>query len=221
MGGGLMNISAYGNENVILHGNPKKTFFKASYNKHTNFGLQRFRVNYNGTRTLNPNQKSRFTFKIPRYGDLLHDTYVVIDIPNIWSPFYFKKKMVDDDEKYDLLPYEFQWIKDLGASMLEEVAITSGGVELSKVSGEYLSVQTQRDMNTEKKALWNKMTGNIPSLYNPSNINGNFDVYPNAFYTNNDNFNGSSENLALTDRNSQYCLAALLENCIGQTITRI
>ncbi len=191
MAGGLMNISAYGNENVILHGNPKKTFFKASYNKHTNFGLQRFRINYNGTRTLNPNQKSIFTFKIPRFGDLLHDTYVVIDIPNIWSPFYFKSKREDGDEKYDLLPYEFQWIKDLGASMLEEVAITSGGVELSKVSGEYLSVQTQRDMSTEKKALWNKMTGNIPSLYNPSNINGNFDVYPNAFYTNNENIEPS------------------------------
>ena len=58
MPGGLMNISAYGNENIILNGNPKKTFFKATYNKHTNFGLQRFRVNYKGTRTLNPNQKS-------------------------------------------------------------------------------------------------------------------------------------------------------------------
>ena len=64
MPGGLMNISAYGNENIILHGNPKKTFFKASYNKHTNFGLQRYRINYKGTRTLNPNQKSIFNFKI-------------------------------------------------------------------------------------------------------------------------------------------------------------
>jgi hypothetical protein len=191
MAGGLMNISAYGNENIILHGNPKKTFFKASYNKHTNFGLQRFRINYKGTRTLNPNQKSIFNFKIPRYGDLIHDTYIVIDLPNIWSPFYFKSDNNRRDPKYEMIPYEFQWIKDLGSSMIDEVLITSGGVELSKISGEYLSVQAQRDLNTEKKALWNAMTGNIPALYNPSNVNNNLGVYPNAFYLNNDDIEPS------------------------------
>ena len=46
MGGGLLNLTSYGNENVILNGNPKKTFFKAVYKKHTNFGLQRFRIDY-------------------------------------------------------------------------------------------------------------------------------------------------------------------------------
>ena len=30
MAGGLVNLTAYGNENIILHGNPKKNFFKAT-----------------------------------------------------------------------------------------------------------------------------------------------------------------------------------------------
>ena len=30
MTGGLLNIVSYGNQNVILNGNPKKTFFKAT-----------------------------------------------------------------------------------------------------------------------------------------------------------------------------------------------
>ena len=42
MTGGLLNLTAYGNENIILNGNPKKTFFRATYNKYTNFCLQRF-----------------------------------------------------------------------------------------------------------------------------------------------------------------------------------
>jgi len=39
MPGGLLNIVAYGAANVILNGNPNKTFFKAVYRKYTNFGL--------------------------------------------------------------------------------------------------------------------------------------------------------------------------------------
>ena len=36
-----MNLIAYGSANIILNGNPSKTFFVAKYNKYTNFGLQR------------------------------------------------------------------------------------------------------------------------------------------------------------------------------------
>ena len=34
MAGGLLNIVAYGNQNVILNGNPTKTFFKSTYKKY-------------------------------------------------------------------------------------------------------------------------------------------------------------------------------------------
>ena len=44
MPGGLLNIAAQGAENIILTGNPSKTFFKSTYKKYTNFGLQRFRI---------------------------------------------------------------------------------------------------------------------------------------------------------------------------------
>ena len=37
---------------LYLNGNPKKTFFKATYNKYTNFGMQRFRLDYDGQRRL-------------------------------------------------------------------------------------------------------------------------------------------------------------------------
>ena len=46
MGGGLLNLVAKGNINVILNGNPQKTFFKKTYAKYTNFGLQRFKISY-------------------------------------------------------------------------------------------------------------------------------------------------------------------------------
>ena len=52
MPGGLLNLIAVGNQNVILNGNPTKTFFKATYSKYTNFGLQKFRIDYIGLRTI-------------------------------------------------------------------------------------------------------------------------------------------------------------------------
>ena len=69
MTGGLMNLTAWGNENIILFGNPKKTFFNATYKKTTNFGLQRFRINYEGSRILNFNTP---TFWISKYLDMLN-----------------------------------------------------------------------------------------------------------------------------------------------------
>ena len=52
MPGGLLNLVSYGNQNIILNGNPSKTFFKCVYSKYTNFGLQKFRVDFEGQRNL-------------------------------------------------------------------------------------------------------------------------------------------------------------------------
>lgn len=181
MTGGLMNIKSYGNENIILNGNPKKTYFKVTYNKHTNFGLQRFRINFNGTKTLNSTSDTILNFKIPRYADLLYDSYFVVNLPNIWSPFYFKKDL-NKNNTY-LIPYEFKWIREIGSTMIKTIEIKSGGSVISKYSGEYLSCLVERDFNEDKKKLWNRMTGNISELYDPANSNGNINVYPNCFNT--------------------------------------
>lgn len=66
MAGGLMNLVSEGQQNIILNGNPSKTFWKATYAKYTNFGLQKFRVDFEGAKTLRLAEESTFEFKIPR-----------------------------------------------------------------------------------------------------------------------------------------------------------
>ena len=39
MAGGLMNLVSEGQQNIILNGNPSKSFWKGVYQKYTNFGL--------------------------------------------------------------------------------------------------------------------------------------------------------------------------------------
>ena len=77
MGGGLLNLIATGNQNVILNGNPKKTFFRSTYSKYTNFGLQKFRIDYNILNTLRLSEDSIFEFVIPKQADLMLDTYFI------------------------------------------------------------------------------------------------------------------------------------------------
>ena len=67
----------------------------------------------------------------------------------------------------------------VGTNMIEEIEIYSGLVR--KYSGEYLNCMKERDFPTEKKDLWNRMTGNVPELYDPGNANGYINSYPNSY----------------------------------------
>lgn len=183
MPGGLLNLIAYGNQNVILNGNPSKTFFKTTYAKYTNFGLQKFRIDFNGQRTLRMSESSVFDFTIPRYGDLLMDTYCVINLPNIWSPVM--PPFVGDAENTILnqwQPYEFKWIDNLGSQMIERVRFTVGGVVIQEYTGQYLTNMVERDFSTTKKKLYYEMTGHVAELNNPANALGRVEQYPSAFY---------------------------------------
>lgn len=183
MAGGYFNIVAEGTNNVILTGNPSKTFFKVVYSKYTNFGMQKFRIDYDGQRDLRLSEPSVFTFKIPKYADLLMDTYLVVSLPNIWSPIYQPSELTGNK----WVPYDFRWIRDIGTHMIKEIEIKCGSYSLQKCSGEYLAAVAKRDYDVNKKQKFDKMTGNVSELYDPANSYGRANVYPSAYYTTNAN----------------------------------
>jgi len=182
-----MQLVSEGQQNIILNGNPSKTFFKASYAKYTNFGLQKFRVDFEGSKTLRLSEPSFFTFKIPRYADLLMDCYLSIDLPSIWSPIM---PPVSDPNNYGYnggqwIPYEFRWIENLGAQMISKIEITCGNQTLQSFSGAYLLAMVQRDFTETKRDLFSKMIGNIPELNDPGSAGTRVNSYPNAYFTTN------------------------------------
>ena len=179
MAGGLLNLIALGNQNIILNGNPTKSFFKTKYVKYTNFGMQKFRIDQQGQTTLSLNTPSRYTFKMARYGDLLMDTYLVVTLPDIWSPVL--KYSNPSTGQIEYRPYEFQWIKNIGTQMISEVDIYIGGRLIQKFSGAYIQDAMERDFNTTKKAIFNEMTGNTTDLCDPANYSNRQGNYPNAF----------------------------------------
>jgi hypothetical protein len=73
MGGGLMQLVAYGAQDIYLTGNPQITFFKVVYRRHTNFSMEAIQQTWNGDATgLN----SRCTATISRNGDLVYRMYL-------------------------------------------------------------------------------------------------------------------------------------------------
>lgn len=179
MAGGLLNLISVGSNNIFLTGNPTKTFFKVKYSKYTNFGLQKFRLDYDGQRDLRLTESSTFTFKVNRNADLLMDTYIVINLPDIWSPIMNP----NPNNTNQWSSYDFKWITNLGIQMIEEITITCGNFTLQQYSGQYLYNMVERDFPSAKKELFYKMTGNVPELNDPANAYSRVNTYPSAFYT--------------------------------------
>jgi hypothetical protein len=184
-----MNLVSAGQQNIILTGNPTKSFFKSTYHQYTNFGLQKFRVDYEGSKTLRLSEESVFTFKIPRYADLLMDCYLSVALPNIWSGILPPQQITEQTDYQGFgnieqwAPYEFKWIENIGAKMISKISITCGNYTLQEYSGDYLLASVQRDYSVTKRELFNQMIGQVPDLVDPANANSRINSYPNAYYT--------------------------------------
>jgi len=188
MAGGLLNLVSEGAQNILLNGNPEKTFWKTTFKKYSNFGMQKFRLDYEGTPSLNLTTESTFVFKVKRYSDLLMDCYISVAMPTIWSPILPPQAVEQSDGTIvytDWAPYEFKWIDNLGAQMIERITITCGNQKLQEYSGRYILASMQRDFSTQKRALFDEMTGNVPEMNDPANASSRVNAYPNAFYTSN------------------------------------
>ena len=79
MGGGLMQLVAYGAQDIYLTGNPQITFFKVVYRRHTNFSMECIEQTIQGT----PADSGSSTVTVSRNGDLVGRVYVTLDTANI------------------------------------------------------------------------------------------------------------------------------------------
>ncbi len=176
MPGGLLQLVAYGQANIILTGNPSTTFFKASYKKFTPFGMQRFRIDYEGQRTLSFDSAVEMNFKIPRYAELLWDSYIVVNLPDIWSPIFWRDKVPGN-----YVPYKFQWINDIGFAMIRQITIHSGGSTLAQYSGEWMMNAIRRD-EVARRSLLGRMVGGDNQTKELTDPEAYWGHYPNAIY---------------------------------------
>ena len=82
MGGGLMQLVAYGAQDIYLTGNPQITFFKVVYRRHTNFSMETIQQTLSGSSSTPVGGSASSTCTISRNGDLVYRVYARVKSPN-------------------------------------------------------------------------------------------------------------------------------------------
>ena len=153
MGGGLLQLVAYGAQDVYLTGNPQITFFKVVYRRHTNFSLESIQQTFNGNAILG----NRVTCQISRNGDLVHKLYLQI------------KAVAGSNEIY-LQPF-------YGYRMIKHTELEIGGQRIDKQYGEWMYIGNELTMDQGKKEGYYEMVGGNSANKSVELKNETIDLY--------------------------------------------
>jgi hypothetical protein len=135
MGGGLLQLVAYGAQDAYLSGNPQITFWKGLFKRHTNFAMEPFRINLTGQAAWGVKHSAL----IGRHADLLYSTYIEVVMP---------VGTFNNDQGR------------LGYNLIKYVELDIGGQLIDRLYGEWLYLwdALSSDLTTSKK-LWNMVGG--------------------------------------------------------------
>jgi len=149
MAGGLMQLVAYGAQDVYLTGNPKVTFFQAVYKRHTNFAMEVIQQTTNGS----PSSSGRVSVTIARNGDLVGNMHVALT-PST-------NVLTSNNAGFDT-----NWIAERAISAVE---LTIGGQRIDKHYQTWWRLYCEVFLNESDKYAWGKMT----TMSNPIATTGN------------------------------------------------
>lgn len=162
-GGGLISLSRYGAQNVILSGNPQMTYFYKIFKRYTHFSLETISQQLDGINSFSYDSAISLSLKLPRSGDLLTDAVFSFQIPDIYS------KYVDLAATQRKSQLEFQWVRYLGCAAIQTVGLYIGGRLIQEFTGEYIMAKALIDYDTDKLEKWRILVGDTADLNDPAN----------------------------------------------------
>lgn len=148
MGGGLMQLVAYGSQDIYLTGNPQITYFKVVYRRHTNFAIESIEQVFSGAAGFG----QTVSCTIARNGDLMYWTYVRIMLPEVTPTS----------------TYNYRWLNWLGHVLVQNVTLEIGGQQIDKHYGEWLHIWNELSQKPGQQANYANMVGNVPKMVQPS-----------------------------------------------------
>jgi len=153
MGGGLMQLVAYGAQDVYLTGNPQITFWKVSYRRHTNFAMESIEQTFNGQADFG----RRVTCTISRNGDLCYRTYLQVTLPEI------NQQMKNTSGNFQQGVYA-RWLDFPGEQLISQVEVEIGGQRIDRQYGDWMHIWNQLTLTSEQQRGYYKMVGNTTQL---------------------------------------------------------
>jgi len=144
MGGGLLQLVAYGAQDVYLTGNPQITFFKIVYRRHTSFAMECIEQTFNGMADWG----KKVTCTISRNGDLINRMYLRVELPDVNVPE----------------GHAFRYLDWIGHILIKTVEVEIGGQRVDKHYGDWLHIWNELTQSSGHALGYAHMVGNIPSL---------------------------------------------------------
>jgi len=145
MAGGLMQLVAYGAQDVYLTANPQITFWKVTYRRYTNFAMESIEQTFNGAADFG----RRVQCTLSRNGDLAYRTYLEVTLPEIKT---------DSNDLYA------RWLDYPGEQLIDTVEVEIGGQRIDRQYGQWMHIWNQLTMTSEQEAGYNKMVGHTTAL---------------------------------------------------------
>ena len=151
MGGGLMQLVAYGAQDVYLTGNPQITFWKVTYRRHTNFAMESIEQTFNGQADFG----RRVQCTISRNGDLAYRTYLQVTLPEI------NQSMGGGAVQDGVYA---RWLDYPGEQLVSMVEVEIGGQRIDRQYGDWMHIWNQLTLTAEAERGYNKMVGQTSQL---------------------------------------------------------
>lgn len=150
MAGGLMQLVAYGAQDVYLTGNPQITFFKVVYRRYTNFAMETIENYFVG----NIKFGNKLTIKIPKTGDLINKLYIKIVVNSVEVPLYNR----------------FAWVRKLGHAIIDTAEVEIGGTIIDRHYGVWMDIWYELSRNSNHDYGYSKLIGDVNIMTNYDNI---------------------------------------------------
>ncbi len=141
MGGGLMQLVAYGAQDIYLTGNPQITFFKVVYRRHTNFSIEAIQQTFNQN-SENITEGGRKSLLISRNGDLVYKMWLECKL----------KCEIDFFDNTVAKTY-VNWTNNTGHALIEECSIKIGGQQIDKQTSRWLDIWNELTDHEESEWL--------------------------------------------------------------------
>jgi hypothetical protein len=204
MTGGLIQLVAYGIQDLFLTKDPQITFFKLVYRRHTNFSTEVIPLNFTST----PSFGKRVSCILSRNGDLIGKTHLVISLPRI--PVF-----MNDDGTVDEIT-KFAWIRRVGYGLIRNIEVEIGSELIDRQYGDWLNIWHELTIADTKNL--NKILGNVKEVTEFSNGKKSYKLFiPLRFWFNRFpglalpiialQYNNIKINLELNDFNQCYVVA--------------
>ena len=155
MGGGLMQLVAYGAQDVYLTGNPQITFWKVTYRRYTNFAIESIEQTFNGQADFG----RRVQCIISRNGDLAYRTYLQVTLPEINQLMGLGAFVLGQGQGVYA-----RWLDFPGEQLIAQVEVEIGGQRIDRQYGDWMHIWNQLTMTSEQERGYYKMIGNTTQL---------------------------------------------------------